>query len=1699
MRSGQRLRAAGTSRVVSLLVLLVALVAGVAVAAPEPGGDAALALGSVTQTSAADFAAGTATGVTVSETDFGPANGQLRLDSPLDDIFLAPPLAAQWRITRPTSGFVPVIANGTLDVQERNNTVYDLSSIESNATFAAGAVFEARAKITPGSQFVYLGFTSSTTATGQWAYFGTRGSGNTQVPVIKTSARGVVGGTVDVPTSATIGEWHVYRVVWTPTTVAFYIDDLLVDTRANVSLTLPQRAGFYKSSGSDSEFLIDWVRVTPYGGTTGTFDSTVLDAGVAGATWMQLDWTGSQPAPGGVVLATRTGETAAVDASWSAWSTVVDGAVASPAGRYAQYRTTLSTADLLASPVVDEVRLVYNRLDVAPPHVVAVSPVEGASGVLPGTAVLATFDEALAPATITNASFTVTPAGGSPVPAVVNYDAASFTAVLVPASPLAHATVHEVRLTTAITDGDGNALAADHVWTFTTSNPDLTSPTVVATTPAAGSPQVLANRRVTATFSEPLDPATVTGASFTLRTSGGALVAATVSYDAGSGTAALDPNVDLDWNTTYEARVTTAVADPAGNPLAADVVWSFHTRTTAPVSDVVTSTTGFAQGTSSGLAIAETDSGVAGGQLCLQGRLSDTFDSPTLSSVWFAANPVGYTPSIVDGVLNVQEQDPNYVGHSSIESYEVWGPGVVLEARAKFVPGSRFIDVGFDQSTNGNNQYAWFSTAGTGDIPGQEKITARVREYDHDTVAIETGATFNEWHVFKIIWTQGRVEFFVDGALVATHTDVVITNPMRAAFYKSNYSEDTPFYIDWIRVTPYTATQGTYESSVVDGGAAGVDWTDLSWLGSAPDATSVDFTTRTGETPTPDGSWSSWTGLAADGLVASPAGRYAQYRANLATTDVLVSPVIDEIQLCHGTSAETTPPTVIATAPSDGATDILPTALVTATFSEPLNAATVTSSSFTLTPQGGSPVAATVTYDAFTGTATLTPAANLAWETEYLAELTTSVTDIAGNGLAAPVTWSFTTIAEPDLAPPLVVTTVPVGGAVGVLPSALVAAGFSEPLDPATLTAASFTLTPAGGAAVPAVVTYDALAATATLTPQAALAYDTVYEARLTTAIADTAGNQLAADHVWSFTTLSLDGVAQLAPVPQEIAPIACGDAATLAFRYVPSGLTSGIRSYAVRVVATEQVTFTAADVVVATLPAGATVFHQVVQNDPNDVTVNYTILGADTDGITAEAELFTVTFHGVLDGAATVTIAAADLRDLANQSVPLVFTQTGTIPVVCDLPGAVTALTAAPGHQQVTVSWQEPTAPAPATVVVLRAHWADLAGDSAYPRYGRLEGATAPDRPATYTDALADPRWSTVATLAPGTLTWTDAVAPRGIYVYEVFCLDAAGLAGPRAADPAAATNYLLGDVAGGGNGLVSTVDVSAFAEAFATAEGDLAFDAVMDFGPTDDLSGTGLPLPDGQVGFEDLVILGLTYGMGASGAAAPAVVPVIDPVAHFAWADLGAGRYALHLVEGRGVKAVRVRATTDFATTIAVAAGELLADQSAPTFLRNAGASLDAGLTVLGHGAALSGTGELLVISGVDGPLPLEDLVLDARGADGAPLTVEVASAVTGIDTPDVVAPAAFALVGNYPNPFNPATTIRFALAEPAAVRLAIYQIDGRLVTTLVDEVRAAGEHGVVWRGQDDLGRGVASGTYFCRFEAGSYREVRKLTLMK
>jgi hypothetical protein len=212
-------------------------------------------------------------------------------------------------------------------------------------------------------------------------------------------------------------------------------------------------------------------------------------------------------------------------------------------------------------------------------------------------------------------------------------------------------------------------------------------------------------------------------------------------------------------------------------------------------------------------------------------------------------------------------------------------------------------------------------------------------------------------------------------------------------------------------------------------------------------------------------------------------------------------------------------PTVSVTDPADGDTGVPLHPVLHAAFSKGMDPATLTTATFSL-KQGGKLLPATVTYAGTT--ATLTPAGTLSFGALCTATITTGARDFEGLALAADYVWSFTTRAAPDTTPPTVSFTDPADQDVAVAVGAELHAGFSEAMDPATLTAATFTVAQ-GAMSVPGVVTYDGLAAT--FTPTSPLAANALVTATITTGARDPSGNALTAQHVWTFTTSALPDV----------------------------------------------------------------------------------------------------------------------------------------------------------------------------------------------------------------------------------------------------------------------------------------------------------------------------------------------------------------------------------------------------------------------------------------------------------------------------------------------------------------------------------------------------------------------------------------------
>ncbi len=213
-----------------------------------------------------------------------------------------------------------------------------------------------------------------------------------------------------------------------------------------------------------------------------------------------------------------------------------------------------------------------------------------------------------------------------------------------------------------------------------------------------------------------------------------------------------------------------------------------------------------------------------------------------------------------------------------------------------------------------------------------------------------------------------------------------------------------------------------------------------------------------------------------------------------------------------GVNADTTPPTVVSTDPVQGATGVPTNKTVSATFSEAMDASTINANTFQLRSPNGTLINATISYSS--KIATLNPTALLTVNTLYTATITTGVKDSAGNAMAAPKIWSFTTSGSADTTPPTVISTNPADLATNVALNSSINATFSEAMLASSLNTATFTV-----AGVSGTVMYDTVNHIATFKPSANLAPNTQYTATISTGAKDSAGNTMVNPKIWTFTT----------------------------------------------------------------------------------------------------------------------------------------------------------------------------------------------------------------------------------------------------------------------------------------------------------------------------------------------------------------------------------------------------------------------------------------------------------------------------------------------------------------------------------------------------------------------------------------------------
>lgn len=208
-------------------------------------------------------------------------------------------------------------------------------------------------------------------------------------------------------------------------------------------------------------------------------------------------------------------------------------------------------------------------------------------------------------------------------------------------------------------------------------------------------------------------------------------------------------------------------------------------------------------------------------------------------------------------------------------------------------------------------------------------------------------------------------------------------------------------------------------------------------------------------------------------------------------------------------------PTVTSTLPANGATGVPLNLPISATFSQAMDPATLSATTFTV-KQGTTNVSGAVTVNGAAHSATFTPASPLGLNLLYTATITTGAKDSGGLALAANYSWSFTAAASAG--PPTVISTNPLDLATNICVPARVDATFDKLMDPLTINLTNFTLAGPGTSPVSGTVSYDGQTTTASFLPSSSLVAGTKYTATVSTGVKDAAGNGLALDKIWTFT-----------------------------------------------------------------------------------------------------------------------------------------------------------------------------------------------------------------------------------------------------------------------------------------------------------------------------------------------------------------------------------------------------------------------------------------------------------------------------------------------------------------------------------------------------------------------------------------------------
>jgi len=776
------------------------------------------------------------------------------------------------------------------------------------------------------------------------------------------------------------------------------------------------------------------------------------------------------------------------------------------------YTATITTgaSDLAGNSIVSSYAWSFTTAvtaDTTAPTVSFTVPANAGTGVPINQNLSATFSEAMDPLTMTTATFTLKQ-GTTPLAGTVTYAAVGTTVTFNPADDLAPLTTFTATITTGAKDLAGNPLINNFAWSFTSgAAPDTNRPTVIAIVPANAATGVPINQTVNATFSEAMDPATISTANFLVTGPGTTPVTGTVAYDVVSKIATFIPASNLAQNTVYRATMTTGAKDLAGNALANNFVWNFATAATtagqAPVA--LGSATTFA--VLAGSAVSSTGGTTVNGDLGVSPGNTLT-GSPTVNGTTHLGDPAAAQAQL-DLTTAYNDAAGRTVGAITLAGNlggQTLAPGLYKSTSSLEISSG---DLTLDAQGDANAIFIF-------------QIASTLTTTTSRQVILSGGAK-----AANIVWQVGSSATLGTGSVLKGNilalTSITITTG--ATLQGRALARNGAVTLDANTVglaIPADTTRPTVSSTDPANAATGVAINKkiAATFSEAMDSSTLttNFTLRQGSTPV--AGTVTYVGTTATFAPTSALAINTTYTASI-TTGVkdLAGNAMAAVfgwSFTTGAGSDITAPTVSYTDPANSATGVAVNKKIAATFSEAMDPLTISTSTFTL-KQGTTAIAGTVTYAGTT--ATFATASDLAANTVYTATITTGANDLAGNPLLSNFAWSFTSGAIADTTRPTVSSTVPANAATGVAVNQHINATFSEAMNPSTINTATFTVAGPGITPVTGTVAYDVVNKIATFTPSSNLVANTVYGATITTGAKDLADNPLASNFAWSFTT----------------------------------------------------------------------------------------------------------------------------------------------------------------------------------------------------------------------------------------------------------------------------------------------------------------------------------------------------------------------------------------------------------------------------------------------------------------------------------------------------------------------------------------------------------------------------------------------------